>query len=340
PLCGIGVTSRIERICSPALASAWIADSRPEPGPCTRTCTRFTPRFTASRAACSAATVAANGVDFLDPLKPALPAEPQVIALPCMSLIVMSVLLSVAVMCATPSAATTFLARLAPAALAWAMLLLQKGFLFAGDRATRTLLGTRVRVRPLPAHWEVLAMARAAVGADVHQAFDVHRHFRPQRTFDLVVALDHLTQACDFGVTQVPHARIGADARLRQNPARVVLTDAEDVRKRVLNFLVAWQVHAGDTGHALPLPLLVFGTALTDDADDTAPPDHLAVLADRLDAGTHFHAKPPLEPRIVPGPLTHRKGRVYDDFSRVTAPSGSPPAATAHSRAESRERRS
>src|SRR5437016_14532439 len=93
-----------------------MADSRPEPGPCTRTCTRFTPRFNASRAACSAATVAANGVDFLEPLKPALPDEPQVIALPCRSVIVISVLLNVAVTCAMPSASTTFLARLAPAA--------------------------------------------------------------------------------------------------------------------------------------------------------------------------------------------------------------------------------
>src|SRR3989442_836764 len=56
----MGVTSRMERICSPAVASAWIADSRPDPGPCTRTCTRRTPRFIASRAACSAATVAAT----------------------------------------------------------------------------------------------------------------------------------------------------------------------------------------------------------------------------------------------------------------------------------------
>src|SRR5258705_7623163 len=79
-----------------------MADSRPEPGPCTRTCTRFTPRFNASRAACSAATVAANGVDFLEPLKPALPELPQVIVLPWRSVIVMSVLLNVAVMCATP----------------------------------------------------------------------------------------------------------------------------------------------------------------------------------------------------------------------------------------------
>src|SRR5438093_5483942 len=98
PLCGIGVTSRIDRICRPAVASAWIADSRPEPGPCTRTCTRFTPNPNASRAHCSAATVAANGVLFLEPLNPALPDEPHDTVLPCVSVMVMVVLLKVAAM--------------------------------------------------------------------------------------------------------------------------------------------------------------------------------------------------------------------------------------------------
>src|SRR6478609_606058 len=84
-----------------------MADSRPLPGPCTRTCTRFTPAVNASRAHCSAATVAAKGVLFLEPLKPALPDEPHDTALPCESVIVMVVLLNVALMCATPSASTT-----------------------------------------------------------------------------------------------------------------------------------------------------------------------------------------------------------------------------------------
>src|SRR3989442_12858948 len=101
----------MERICKPAVASAWIADSRPEPGPCTRTCTRRTPRLSASRAACSAATVAANGVDFFEPWNPALPEEPHVMVFPCMSVIVMSVLLNVAVMWAMPAPSTTFLGR-------------------------------------------------------------------------------------------------------------------------------------------------------------------------------------------------------------------------------------
>src|SRR6266704_2548223 len=135
PLCGIGVTSRIERICRPAVASAWIADSRPEPGPWTRTWMRFTPRFSASRAACSAATVAANGVDFFEPLNPALPEEPHVIAFPCMSVIVMSVLLNVAVMWAMPSASTTFLARLAPA-FAVAIYFFSAGFFLRSEEHT------------------------------------------------------------------------------------------------------------------------------------------------------------------------------------------------------------
>ena len=37
PLCGIGVTSRITVIINPADCRARTADSRPEPGPCTRT---------------------------------------------------------------------------------------------------------------------------------------------------------------------------------------------------------------------------------------------------------------------------------------------------------------
>src|SRR5919206_76390 len=57
PLCGIGVTSLIDRICSPAAASAWIADSRPLPGPCTRTSTRLdffvVPDFAVAMMLCS-----------------------------------------------------------------------------------------------------------------------------------------------------------------------------------------------------------------------------------------------------------------------------------------------
>ena len=62
----------------------------------------------ASRPQFSAATVAANGVDFLDPLNPALPADPHARVLPRRSVMVMSRLLNVAEMWAMPSDSTTF----------------------------------------------------------------------------------------------------------------------------------------------------------------------------------------------------------------------------------------
>src|SRR3954466_3174067 len=98
-----------------------MADSRPLPGPWTRTCTRRRPMFIASRAQFSAATVAANGVDFFEPLKPAFPADPHARVLPRMSVIVTSRLLNVAEMCTMPSDSTTFLPRLAAAAFGAAL---------------------------------------------------------------------------------------------------------------------------------------------------------------------------------------------------------------------------
>src|SRR5918997_795090 len=59
PLCGIGVTSRIEVTVKPADCRARNADSRPEPGPETSTSSVRMPCSEALRAASSAATWAA-----------------------------------------------------------------------------------------------------------------------------------------------------------------------------------------------------------------------------------------------------------------------------------------
>src|SRR3954466_10499643 len=73
PLCGIGVTSRIVRTSMPAAARARIADSRPEPGPETRTSTERSPCSRAILAAFIEACCAANGVPLRDPRKPSEP---------------------------------------------------------------------------------------------------------------------------------------------------------------------------------------------------------------------------------------------------------------------------
>src|SRR5262252_10898146 len=107
PLCGIGVTSEMLVIFRPQLLSARTADSRPGPGPPTRTSTFFTPCSCAATPAFSAATCAANGVDLREPRKPQPPAVAHDSVLPWRSVMVMIVLLKEACTCAIAS--STFL---------------------------------------------------------------------------------------------------------------------------------------------------------------------------------------------------------------------------------------
>src|SRR5580704_4255610 len=93
PLCGMGVTSRMERTSIPDDANARTADSRPEPGPLTRTSTLRTPWSRAMLAAFEAACCAANGVPLRDPRKPSDPELFHDRTLPFMSVMVTMVLL-------------------------------------------------------------------------------------------------------------------------------------------------------------------------------------------------------------------------------------------------------
>src|SRR2546430_494261 len=107
PLCGIGVTSRISTMCSPAAASARTADSRPEPGPFTRTSTLFIPYWSrATPAAASEACCAAYGVPLREPLNPIAPAEDQHTTRPSVSVMEIWVLLNDAATYTTPCGMT------------------------------------------------------------------------------------------------------------------------------------------------------------------------------------------------------------------------------------------
>src|SRR5438128_2969717 len=102
PLCGSGVTSSIALMDKPAACRAVMADSRPEPGPLTRTSISLRPNLVAFSAAVSAARWAAKGVLLRLPLKPTVPAEAKHKVSPLVSVMVTIVLLKVALMCATP----------------------------------------------------------------------------------------------------------------------------------------------------------------------------------------------------------------------------------------------
>src|ERR1035437_5275403 len=82
PLRGTGVTSLMDRTSIPAVLNARTADSRPEPGPQTRTSTTRSPLSLALLAAVMAACWAAKGVPLRDPRKPSEPALDQEIVLP------------------------------------------------------------------------------------------------------------------------------------------------------------------------------------------------------------------------------------------------------------------
>src|SRR5664279_3105754 len=128
----MGVTSLM-----PAAANERIAVSRPEPGPRTSTSTRRTPCSMARLAHCSAASWAANGVDFLEPLNPTLPAEAQANTLPSGSAIDTMVLLNELLMWATPKVMffrSRLRGRLAPAAGLVVLAIYLRTFFFPATR--------------------------------------------------------------------------------------------------------------------------------------------------------------------------------------------------------------
>src|SRR5262249_18817166 len=86
----------------PAAWRAVMADSRPAPGPLTRTSISLRPNLVARSAAISAARWAANGVLLRLPLNPTVPAEAKHNVSPLVSVMVTMVLLKVALIWATP----------------------------------------------------------------------------------------------------------------------------------------------------------------------------------------------------------------------------------------------
>ncbi len=90
------MTSVMEETSNPAAPKARMADSRPEPGPLTRTWTVRIPWSRAAWAARDEACCAAKGVPFLEPRKPSDPELDQQIVFPCGSVMLIIVLLKVA----------------------------------------------------------------------------------------------------------------------------------------------------------------------------------------------------------------------------------------------------
>src|SRR6185437_16687343 len=111
-----------------------------------------------------------------------MPADDQDTVLPWVSVMVTMVLLKVAATWATPTTTFFFSFLRARGALpagffSSAAMGLLGHFLLAGDRLGGAFAGAGVGVGTLAADGQALAVAKAAIAAQIHQALDVHRHF-------------------------------------------------------------------------------------------------------------------------------------------------------------------
>src|SRR5579862_6138368 len=104
----MGVRSLIDFTSIPTVASARTADSRPAPGPLTRTSTERSPYSFALLAAVSEACCAAKGVPLRDPRNPSEPELDHAKTLPTRSVNVTIVLLNEAWTCTRPFDTTFF----------------------------------------------------------------------------------------------------------------------------------------------------------------------------------------------------------------------------------------
>src|ERR1700689_3831480 len=98
----------------------------------------------------------------------------------------------------------------------------------------------------LTAGRQATAMANAAVGADVHEALDVHRDFSAQGAFDAIRLFDLLAETVHVRVREILDALVGADPGRRDDAARGLATDAVDVGKADLDLFLPWEIDAGN----------------------------------------------------------------------------------------------
>src|SRR5687768_14517647 len=138
---------------------------------------------------------------------------------------------------------------------------LLRHFLLAGDRATRTLLGARVRVRALATHRQSAAVPDAAIRSDIHQSLDVHRDFRAQRAFDAIILFDRLTQTVHVRIGEIANPERAADASLLEDLTRGRPPHAKDVCQPDLDLLVAREIDACNTSHVSPAAACAWGFA-------------------------------------------------------------------------------
>src|SRR2546430_5508496 len=125
--------------------------------------------------------------------------------------------------------------------------------LLACDRACRPFAGARIRVRALSANRQSAPVTKAAVTAEIHQAFDVHRHFATQIALDHIVVINCLADLDDFVLRQITDAAVLGDPDLVADVLGIGWADAVGVAQRDFDALGGPDIYPGDAGHGILL---------------------------------------------------------------------------------------
>src|SRR5713226_4585435 len=118
----------------------------------------------------------------------------------------------------------------------------------------RAFARARVGAGTLAANRQSLAMAGAAIAAEVHQPLDIHRHLATQVALD-GKSCDLFAQTLHVGFRQVFDFRMLIDLGCKTDHLRARATDAKDRLQGDLRMLVVRNVDSRYAGHA-PTPFI------------------------------------------------------------------------------------
>src|SRR6202044_1077738 len=108
----------------------------------------------------------------------------------------------------------------------------RRSLLLAGDGLRLALAGAGVGGGALATHRQLLAMAQAAIGAQIHQPLDVDRDLATKVAFDHVVAVDCLANLQNFRIRQLRDTPLRRDMPLLDNLFGLLRPAAVDILKR------------------------------------------------------------------------------------------------------------
>ena len=132
------------------------------------------------------------------------------------------------------------------------MLLARGDFLLCRDCALpRSFAGARIGVRALSPRRQAAAVAQSTVGLNVDEALDVHRDVLAEIAFDVSLVLDNLADAVYLVFAEILDLLEWVNIRRSEDAQRTRVADPVDVSERDPGLLVAGQIDASNTCHAL-----------------------------------------------------------------------------------------